>query len=219
VFEGGRDEVYNDKKPTFKTRRGLELSDTGAELGCLVERCNRGDEEAWQEFYARYHRMVSIAVRRLCPVNFSEAEDIVQEVFYNLFVALKSYDPARPIEPYVLAIAKRVAISYLRKNSPGRPKASGYAGGPVGPLRCPDPEELMIKTEEQVLLRRALDTLPADARRLLALRFNDELPYGEIAARLKVKEVTLRTQVSRYLSSLGRNYTRLRATPRRTDDE
>jgi RNA polymerase sigma factor CnrH len=195
------------------------LSDAGEDLGCLVERCNRGDEDAWQEFYARYRQMALIAVRRLCPRNFSEVEDVVQEVFYNLFAALKSYDPARPIKPYILAIAKRVAISYLRKNYPRQPMAPWHDGGPVGPLRCPDPEELIIKSEEHVLLRRALDTLPADGRKLLALRFNDGLPYGEIAARLGVKEVTLRTQVSRYLSSLGRNYGRLRAALRRTDDD
>ena len=150
---------------------------------------------------------------------FSEVEDVVQEVFYKLFVALRSYDPARPIVPYVWAIAKRVAISYIRTNYPKQPNAPWHDGGPVGPLRCPDPEELMIKTEEQVLLRRAIDTLSVDGRKLLALRFNDGLSYGEIAARLGVKEVTLRTQVSRYLLLLGRNYGRLRAALRRTDDD
>lgn len=195
------------------------MSNVDEDLACLVERCNSGDQEAWQEFYARYRGMVLKAVKRVCPSGFLEIEDIVQEVFYNLFVALRSYDPTLPMVPYVWAIAKRVAISYLRKHYPGQQKPLWHDGGRVGAVRCPDPEELMIKSEEQVLLRRALDALPAEGRKLLALRFNDGLSYAEISARLGVKEVTLRTQVSRYLSSLGRNYGRSRAALRRTEDE
>jgi len=196
------------------------LSNVDEELACLVERCNSDDQEAWQEFYARYHRMVLKAVRKSCPRDFSEVEDIVQEVFYNLFVALRSYDPARPIVPFIWAIAKRVTISYLRKNYfPRQLKGPWHDGVPAGPFPCANPEDIVIRKEERVLLRRALDTLPAYGRKLLELRYNDGLSYAEMAARLGVKEVTLRTQVSRYRSLLGRNYERLRAALRRTDDD
>ncbi len=196
------------------------MSDTSDELRRLIERCNRGDRQAWEEFYGRHFGMISAAVRRHCAKDPSEAEDICQEVFVSLFKALKSYDPTRPIEAYILEIVRRVRISGYRKGSAMKRGGSDPAPRPLKMLDEADEggyvavasprdnqETALIKAQESHRLRKALDTLSENCRRLLGLRYEEGLSYREIAVLLGVKEVTLRSQTQRCLSSLSRGYT------------
>jgi RNA polymerase sigma factor (sigma-70 family) len=196
------------------------LSDTSSEVRRLIERCNRGDRQAWEEFYGRHVGMISTAVRRYCAKDPSEAEDICQEVFVSLFKALKSYDPTRSIEAYILEIVRRVRISRYRKDSAVKRGGSDHAlrplktfdeedeGGYVAVTSPGDDQEAsLIRAQESHLLRKALDALSENCRRLLGLRYDEGLSYREISALLGVKEVTLRSQTQRCLSSLSRNYT------------
>jgi len=219
VFENRPSQAYNCSDVRLNATWGLEMSDTSDELRWLVERCNGGDEEAWQEFWSRYHNKISIAVRRLCPSTSGEVEDIVQEVFFHLFMALKSYDPARPIEAYILGIARKVAISYIRKESAAKRNISSTAGWAIDPPLCPHPEESFTKAQESQLLRESLNELSEDSRRLIEMKYCEGLSYNEISSRSGVKEVTLRAQVSRSLSTLSKIYRRRSASTRRTHDE
>ena len=184
----------------------------------LVDRCNRGERSAWEEFYRTYVGLVSSAVRKLGSADPRETEDVVQEVFLHLFKALEKYDPTRPIEAYILEIARRARISGLRKKTAakrGGPDRTdlpldAHDGGEAGYIMIPSPEgdqeSSLISAQESGLLRRALTTLSQGCRKLLALRYDKEYSYKEIADTLGVREGTLRVRVQRCLSSLARSY-------------
>ena len=194
----------------------------------LVDRCNKGDRRAWEEFYAKYFGLVSAAVRKHCARGPQEAEDTIQEVFINLFRALKQYDSARSIEAYILQIVRRVRISRYRQvsalkrggSNPGVESlqthdVSGEGGYFAVASAEENPEVSLIKAQEKRLLRAALESLDETCRELLGLRYDGGYSYKEIADMLCAKEVTLRSQVQRCLSALGRNY--LRLTPQEVD--
>ncbi len=198
------------------------MSDTSGELRRLIERCNRGDRKAWEEFYGRHFGMILATARKHCANDPLEAEDICQEVFISLFTALKSYDPARSIEAYILEIVRRVRISRYRKDAAvkrgGREQAprplktlDGEDEGGYVAVTSPgdDQETALIKAQESHRLRKALDTLSENCRRLLGLRYDEGLSYREISVLLGVKEVTLRSQTQRCVSSLSRGYENL----------
>jgi RNA polymerase sigma factor (sigma-70 family) len=142
-----------------------------------------------------------------------------QEVFISLFQALKTYDPARSMEAYILEIIRRVRISRYRKESATK---RGGANAHITPLNMHDEtdqkgyvavasprdnqETSLIKAQESRLLRRALDAISEQCRKLLALRYEQGLRFNEISVRLGIKEVTLRSQVQRCLSSLSKHY-------------
>ena len=187
-------------------------------LDSLVQRCNRGDKQAWEEFYATYFGLVSSVAKRYSS-QANDAEDIIQEVFVNLFKALKQYDPGRPIETYILEIARRVRIGRYRKAS-----AAKRAGNPV-PIDFwgsdsergfiavasadENQEDSLIRAQEKSLLRKALNGISQNCRDLLALRYDRALSYKQIADMLRVKEVTLRSQSQRCLASLSKSYSKL----------
>jgi len=194
----------------------------------LVDRCNSGDRDAWEEFYASYSAKVFCAVRKHLATAAEEIEDTVQEVFIHLFKALRKYDSSRSMEAYILEIARRVAISRYRRLSAvkrrGGNPGPGFSNahdrdceGPI-PVRSldDDQETALIKAQEARMLGKALNELSEACRKLLGLRYDDGLSYKEIAGALGVKEATLRVQVQRCLSALGRNYWRL--SPREAGD-
>jgi RNA polymerase sigma-70 factor, ECF subfamily len=186
----------------------------------LITRCNRGEQRAWEEFYAAYHGMISTAVRRLPGPAGEDAEDIVQEVFLHLFKALRNYDPLRPLEAYILEIARRVKISRLRRGAaakrgglnPEHRRVDAHDGANEGTGTVQvrylgsDQEQLLMDAQEMRLLRRALRAVSESCRVLLAYRFEKGLSYKEIAESLHEKEGTLRVRLQRCLSSLARHF-------------
>ncbi len=148
-----------------------------------------------------------------------EADDLIQEIFMELVKALKSYDPNRPIEAYILEIARRIRISRLRRTSAlkrGGPNPSVLA---INPHDCyddvasvsiasngEDQESALIRAQEGRLLRKALRSISESCREILGLRYEKGLSYKEIAAQLDVKEGTLRVRVQRCLSTLAAEY-------------
>ncbi|MFH1117519.1 MAG: sigma-70 family RNA polymerase sigma factor [Pseudomonadota bacterium] len=199
------------------------MSESPDTLGSLILRCNRGERLAWEEFYGRYSGLVSRAVKRLGAGDPNETEDLVQEVFIHLFSALRKYDRTRPIETYILEIARRVRISRYRKNTAakrgggvgGMMPLDAHDGGEGGfvmiPSRENDPEEALIGAQQTGLMRRAVKTLTENCRKLLAMRYDKGLSFREISEALDVREGTLRVRVQRCLSSLARSYGELAA--------
>jgi len=197
------------------------LSEAGHGLSSLIQRCNRGDRQAWEEFYATYFGLVSSVAKRYSSSHSNDLEDVIQEVFISLFAALKHYDPARSIEAYILEIARRVRIGQHRKAT-----AAKRVGNPV-PLEGheknseresveiasanEDQEHSLIKAQEKSLLRKALDRISESCQDLLQLRYDRALSYKEIADILNIKEATLRSQVQRCLSALSASYLSLTA--------
>lgn len=195
---------------------------TKAEVALLVEKCNNGDHEAWKEFYGRYRGVVHAAVSRSVPWSSEDTEDLVQEAFVRIFEALHEYDTARPLEAYVYEIAKRAAISHLR-----RATADKRGGGNPGPaslnvhdsgsdpdtISVPDPREdqesALMKAQQAHMIELAMSRLNENCRRLIRFRYDLGLGYREISEQLNITESTLRVQVSRCLQALARHYAAL----------
>jgi RNA polymerase sigma factor (sigma-70 family) len=189
------------------------------DIGSLIQRCNCGDRSAWEELYAHCLPLVRCAVARLFRSRPEEIDDVTQDVFIHLFKALRLYDASQSIEAYILEIARRVGISRFRHVSalkrgglnPGRVSIDGHnandeSGWVSIASQAETQEEALIKAQDAGFLRRALGKLSESCRKLLALRYDDELSYGDIALELNVKEGTLRVRVQRCLSSLAAAY-------------
>ncbi|MBI5249412.1 MAG: sigma-70 family RNA polymerase sigma factor [Desulfomonile tiedjei] len=185
--------------------------------GSLIERCNRGEKYAWEEFYRKFLPLVRLAVNRFAREE--DKEDLTQETFIQLIKALKHYDSTKSLEPYIMEIARRVAIGHYRKTSASKrgglnpssrvnahdeAQEQGYVSVPA---QGEDQEASLIKAQESSLLRKSFQTLSEACRNLLGLRYDRGLAYQEIGDILKVKEATLRVKVARCLSILARRCT------------
>ena len=165
-----------------------------ADQATLV-RMARGDHGALGELYDRHARLVfSLALRIL--QNSADAEDVVQEVFAQVWTQAARYDSARgAVAAWMLTMTRSRAIDRLRsrRSRPESPSESQVVENvPDAAVR----QDLQLLSGEQVAnLQRALNELPAAQRVALELAYYEGLSHVEVAARLSEPLGTVKTRI------------------------
>ena len=179
--------------------------DTPLSDGDALAAAVRGDGTGLATLYDRYSRVVYSLALRIVQVE-AEAEDVVQEVFTQMFRQAERYDSRRgTVSSWLLTIARTRAIDQVRarKRLPDRrfgrePEAAAE--------NVPDPranQESQTLTDEQVQrVRRALGELPAEQRKALELAYYDGLSQSEIAERLKEPLGTVKSRIRAAMTRL-----------------
>jgi len=158
----------------------------------LARQAREGDEPAFTLLVERYQGPVyGLCCRYL---RGADAEDAAQDTFVRAFVHIRSFDPERPLRPWLLAIARRVCLDRLRKKAP-TPEEEIERLAPPDPR--PDAEQNMAAREELIRLQRALRALPEGQREAVALFHLHDMPYREIAKQLDVPIGTVMTWLHR----------------------
>jgi RNA polymerase sigma-70 factor (ECF subfamily) len=127
-------------------------------------------------------RLYAVAYRMLG--HRADAEDAVQRALLKCFAARASYSPRWAVSTWLYRALANVCIDELRRR---RVRTDAD-------LR-PDPESRA--SIERVDLTRALDTVPREARVLLALHYVDGLGYGELAKIRGISVNTVKSQLRR----------------------
>jgi RNA polymerase sigma-70 factor (ECF subfamily) len=148
----------------------------------LIRRTARKESDALDALYRRYHRVVFGLVLRIVG-NREDAEDVLTEVFWQVWQQASRYDAVRgkPVA-WLLTIARTRAIDRLR--STGR--QGSYGGDPVEmkePQPAADPDPIVLRTM-QAAVREALQTLPEQQRIPLEMAYFEGMSHTEIAAAL-----------------------------------
>jgi RNA polymerase sigma-70 factor (ECF subfamily) len=160
----------------------------------LVERIARGDRDAFALFYDRHASLVLGLARRILR-NDAAAEEVLQEVFWQVWQDAGHYDPRRGTpEAWLVVRARTRTIDRLR--SMRRSERTFVAPLDEGVARS-DPagaESPASLAEDRGLVQGALGRLPAEQRRVIELAFFEGLTQTEIAARLGEPLGTVKTR-------------------------
>lgn len=79
----------------------------------LIERCQNGDEQAFQELVDAYRtRVASIAYQVLG--NYEDARDVAQEVFIKLYRGIGGFNPEKKFFTWLYRLTVNAAIDFLR---------------------------------------------------------------------------------------------------------
>lgn len=171
------------------------------------------DEHAAQALMEVSYPRIAQIVRGHLPYRMAEA-DLAQEVLVKLFQNLHRYDPARPWEHWLSRLTLNVCRDHLRARA-ARPELR-WTDLSDGERRAFD-----LATEERggdgaaeasdarLLLRKVLDTLPADDRLVLTLLHLEERSVAEIAeltgwsrARVKVQAFRARGRLRKAMDRM-----------------
>lgn len=171
-----------------------ELSDREA-----IERCRNGDpgHVAFRCLYDRYSPEVFALLKRVLRGRGS-VEDALQDVFLRVHRSLGGFDLTRPLRPWLLQIARNVAIDALGavKRTPV-PVETEDDRLPPGPSHV---IEDVAANERREVIDEALAALAPEPRILLILRFRHGLTYDEIA---ETDGVTKRTVCNRLRAAVA----------------
>jgi RNA polymerase sigma-70 factor (ECF subfamily) len=77
----------------------------------LMERSQRCDREAFGSLVNEIGPVIANLLRRRIA-DLSEIEDVCQETLTAIYESLHTYQPSRPPEPWVFAIARHVAAKH-----------------------------------------------------------------------------------------------------------
>lgn len=136
-------------------------------------------------------------LRRWVPTD--DVDDVVQAAFVDLWRTRARYDPARSLEAWATAIARRRAIDYLRS----RPRPAAPLGGATE--RCgEDGREVAARLADAAAVRGALSALPRPQREAIALAYYGDLSQREIAERLRVPIGTIKARTARGMHRVRR---------------
>jgi RNA polymerase sigma-70 factor (ECF subfamily) len=155
----------------------------------LLARIRSGEEPAMAELYDRYSGIVyGVALRVLGST--AAAEDVLQEVFLQLWRNPQAFDSTRGRLPAWLAvIARNRAIDHLRKRQP----EDDITELPISTGVDLEDETLRRLSAEKV--RGALSQLPAAQRRLLEMAFFEGMTHSEIAGKTGEPLGTVKTRI------------------------
>ena len=166
----------------------------------LVSAIRSGDEQAMAQVYDRYSPIIySVALRVLGDTG--AAEDILQEVFLQLWRCPDMFDASRGSMPGWLAvIARNRAIDSLRKRRPET-----------------DITEVVVSVEPDLAgkaewsraadkIRGALGGMPAPQRSALEMAFFEGLTHTEIAEKTGEPLGTVKTRIRAGLMTLRKAF-------------
>jgi RNA polymerase sigma-70 factor (ECF subfamily) len=180
--------------------RGPQASGATSSDGELLRRLAQREAHALEVLYARYSAYVmGISLRILG--NREEAEEVVQDVFWQLWNARLEYDAARGrFSTWLFSVARFRCLDRLRRR--GRMPA-GAALVELDATAAPDDQEgetFLIERSKEV--RAVLDQLPGEQRAAIELAFFHGLTHGEIAERTGDALGTVKSRIRRGLARL-----------------
>jgi RNA polymerase sigma-70 factor (ECF subfamily) len=162
-----------------------------SQLNQALKEAQLGSAIAFGEVYGAFSSRVFGLCRKMLGSQ-TAAEDATHEVFERAYHALDQYDPTRPFDRWILAVASRHCLNRLRRE---RTETRLFHDGPVeapAPAAAASPLAALETKEQREALLEALDALPDNYRLPLVLKYYGDLSYDEIAQHLG----TTRTNVA-----------------------
>ena len=181
----------------------LAVQPDDAALAELIARIGQRDDRALAALYdataSRVFGLVSRVVQEA-----SLAEEVVEDTFWQVWRQSERFDPGRgrPLT-WLLAMARSRAIDAIRRRE--RRTHVPLDEDEQAALSDEDgagPADLLAATRGQHLLHRALASLEAQPRQLIALAFFRGLTHEEIAACTRSPLGTVKSQIRRSLQDL-----------------
>ncbi len=170
---------------------------TGSD-GELLQRCRRGDEDAWRELVARHTRKVfGVAYRFLGRVD--EAEDVTQDVFVKVYLSLDRYQPQEgSFGAWLATVARNHVIDHYRRRREERLRRLEDPAIIDFMASADEGQQQGLERNERVLfVRRGLKALPAELREPIVLCDLRGLSYDEAAATLGIPLGTVKSRINR----------------------
>jgi len=182
------------------------------EDAALVDRCRKGDMQAFGALAAKYQDRVFNMIYRMTGRE-ADAEELAQETFLKALENLNQFRGQSGFYTWLFRIAVNLAISHRRRAgllrfqtlSAGEDCDSTQADGLTAALaqkRNPGPESAAMSAEAQRRVCEALEELDDEFRLVVVLRDIEEMDYARIAEVLGVPAGTVKSRLHRARSIL-----------------
>ncbi len=180
------------------------LSDKAIKDFKLVCRAmNDGDQKAYAELMSRYKDSIYYMLLKMVN-NRDDAEDLTIEAFGKAFKNIKQYTPDYAFSTWLFKIATNNCIDFIRKKRKmlmaidrGIENEDGQEITLEVRSEGPGPDDFLMKKQRKDTMKEVVDKLKPRYRKLVELRYYQELSYEEIAVELNLPLGTVKAQLFR----------------------
>src|SRR6266478_5659301 len=216
---------YRRSKKSLQYERGNQMA-TQVAVGLqfneekLIRAGKRGDSEAVEVLFRRYHRPLFQTALRVLG-NAEDAEDALQDGMLSAYRNLKRFEGRSQFSTWLTRIVINAALM-RRRSAKARPAVSLDESPREDELPAaerfadegPNPEQVFASTEIREMISENLDELSPLLRTAFVLREVQGYSTGEAAKKLGVTENTLKARLWRarhqMAERLGRRLRRMK---------
>jgi len=186
-----------------------DWTERSRDLSRLLARAGLGDRAAFSQLYERTSAHLFAVVLRINR-DRAQAEDILQEVYVNVWRAAQGFDAAQsqPLT-WLTSIARNRAIDSLRRRQSEAPIQTAIGADDEDrdvydsvASDAPGPLEMLSRATDARALSHCMEGLSAPQRQSLALAFFDGLSHAEVAEQMGQPLGTVKSWVRRSLQAL-----------------
>lgn len=186
---------------TEKARRDYKL---------LKRALEENDQRAYADLMTLYRDSIYFMLVKIVK-NKDDAEDLTLETFGKAFRYLHKYTPQYAFSTWLFKIAMNNSIDYIRhkNNLPPCVDTDLYTCDKeylVNNYTTDDiltPEQAIMEKERYKMLRLAVEQLPPKYRKIVELRYYEDLSYDEISKTLDITLSNVKIQLMRARNMLS----------------
>lgn len=171
--------------------QGLD-GDRDLRLANLLAAAQRGDRDTYTSFLTETAVLLRTYLARRID-NSDAVEDVLQEVLITIHQARHTYQPGRPVGPWLFAIADHRISDHFRRNRR---------------QELPLPEDAVeaepAGDERGEVVRAALTRLPEVQRRVIEMLKVEDLSVREVAERTGMSESSVKVTAFRGYEAIRR---------------
>ncbi|MBY5740890.1 sigma-70 family RNA polymerase sigma factor [Rhizobium leguminosarum] len=160
-----------------------------------------GDSHAYHKFLTALTPYLRVMARKRCDqfgAPASEAEDVVQEVLLTIHLKRGTWDPSRPLGPWLSTIVRNKVVDSLRRR--------GRQTVPIEDVIATLKTDERIATSDRIDIEQILGKLKDPQRTIVQSISIEGSSVRETADRLKMTEVAVRVSLHRALKGLAALY-------------
>lgn len=197
----------------MSTSSPADWTERSRELSRLMSRVALGDRQAFEAIYRATSAQLFGVVLRINS-DRAQAEEVLQEVFVNVWRSAGGFDAAlsQPLT-WLTSVARNRAIDSLRRRAAEPATISRFQGSEDDeggerdlldalPSAAAGPLELLTQASEFHALEACMETLSGEQRSSLALAYYQGLSHAEVAVQMSQPLGTVKSWVRRGLLSL-----------------
>jgi RNA polymerase sigma-70 factor (ECF subfamily) len=181
----------------------------------LLEEYSQGQEQAFRELVSRYKNSLYAFLKRFLNRR-DMIEDVFQETFLQLYTSRDSFNPERPLRPWLFTIAANKAKDALRKQQ----RSSAV---PIGTISDGEqasfddvlnslssdetrPYESLERGEVAERVREVVGNMPESAREILILAYFSKFSYKQMAQILSIPIGTVKSRLHTAVNRFAKDY-------------
>jgi RNA polymerase sigma-70 factor (ECF subfamily) len=174
-------------------------SEASLDQRALARRIREGDVAAFEiVFRGNYGGLCSFVRQHLGSAD--AAEEVVQDVFLNVWRGRGGIDPEQSLRAYLYRAARNTALNQLKRRKLEARWLGAAAANPQS--STPLADDAVREQELTIAIQQKVAALPERCRLIFTLSREQGLSYSEIADALGISVKTVETQMGRALKSL-----------------